>query len=103
MKPDSDLDLMLITTLPEKYLETTDWITCFGTIREVKSEDWGMVQTLRVFYRDGPEIEFNITTKEWVKTDPVDDGTKQVVRDGLVIVYDPQDLLKKLREAVDAE
>ena len=102
-KPDSDLDLILITTLPEKYLETTDWITYFGTIREVKSEDWGMVQTRRVFYQDGSEIEFNITTKEWVITDPVDDGTKQVVREGMIIVYDPQNLLRKLKDAVQAE
>jgi len=102
-KPDSDLDLILITTLPEKYLETTDWITYFGTIREVKSEDWGMVQTRRVFYQDGSEIEFNITTKEWVITDPVNDGTKLVVREGMIIVYDPQNLLRKLKDAVQAE
>ena len=102
-KPDSDLDLMIITTTPEKYLETSDWTAFFGSLREVKSEDWGVVQTCRVFYEDDAEIEFDITTKDWTKTDPVDDGTKQVVREGMVIIYDPQDLLRKLKDAIHAE
>jgi predicted nucleotidyltransferase len=102
-KPNSDLDLMIITSTPEKYLETPDWMAFFGDLREVKSEDWGLAQTRRAFYQDNSEIEFNITSKEWTKTDPVDAGTKQVVREGMIIVYDPRDLLRKLIDAVCTE
>ena len=102
-RPDSDLDLIIVTTTPDKYLETSDWTAFFGVVREVKSEDWGLVQSRRAFYEDDAEIEFGITTKDWTKTNPVDEGTKKVVQDGMAIVYDPQNLLKKILDAVYAK
>ena len=102
-RPDSDLDLIIVTITPDKYLETSDWTAFFGVVCEVKSEDWGLVQSRRAFYEDDSEIEFGITTKDWTKTNPVDEDTKKVVQDGMAIVYDPQNLLKKILDAVYAK
>jgi hypothetical protein len=35
----------------------------------------------------------------WAATDPVDPGTRRVVRDGMSILYDPGGLLERLAEA----
>lgn len=98
-KPTSDLDLMIITTTPQKYLENNEWISNFGIVKESKREDWGLVQSWRVFFENNDEIEFGITTKEWTQLPP-DPGTAQVVSDGMKIVFDPQDLLAQLDAAV---
>ncbi|HUH97210.1 MAG TPA: nucleotidyltransferase domain-containing protein [Anaerolineales bacterium] len=98
--PDSDLDLIILTADPEIYLNDPKWLSEFGEVREVKREDWGPVQTRRAFYQDGSEIEFNFTTKDWAKINPLDEGTVRPVSDGLKIIYDPAQLLRKLEEAV---
>ena len=54
----------------------------------------------RVFYSEGLEVEFDLTNTEWASTNPVDDGTKRVVTDGMKILVDKNGLLKKLLEAV---
>ena len=35
----------------------------------------------------------------WVATDPVDEGTRRVVTDGVSVVYDPKGLLARLLDA----
>lgn len=99
-KPTSDLDLMIVTNSPKKYLENTNWVNQFGKVVEIHREDWGLVQSWRVFFDFG-EIEFGIATDEWTKV-PSDPGTARVVSDGMKIVYDPQQLLGKLGEWVKA-
>lgn len=94
----SDIDLMIIAKDPSMYLNDNSWIDRFGKVKEngVKDEDWGLVKTKRVFYENGIEAEFNITTEEWTKINPVDEGTKRVMTDGNKILVDKQDLFKKL-------
>ncbi len=38
-------------------LRNTAWTETFGGVARTASEDWGMVQSLRVFYLHGPEVE----------------------------------------------
>ena len=45
------------------------------------------VTSLRVFYLEGPEIEFGITTPDWINL-PLDFGTRKVIKDGIVILFD---------------
>ena len=59
----------------------------FGVSQSVSIEDWGIVQSVRVFYADGPEVEYGITSSEWV-TFPLDEGTITVLRDGVVVLLD---------------
>jgi uncharacterized protein len=99
-RADSDLDLILITTAPSRYLNDTEWLSAFGQVRTVNREDWGLLQALRTKYSDGREVEFGICSEEWAKTDPIDAGTRQVVIDGMKILFDPDGVLTELEAAI---
>jgi hypothetical protein len=72
----------------------------FGAIKTSEREHWGLLQSLRIFYTDGSEIEFGIAVPEWANTKPVDEGTRQVVNDGMQVIYDPKGILAVLSDAV---
>jgi hypothetical protein len=86
-RSDSDVDFVIQCTRPARYLEEQTWISEFGDAESVSIEDWGIVQSLRVFYAGGPEVEFGITSSEWV-TLPLDQGTIKVLRDGVIVLMD---------------
>jgi hypothetical protein len=95
-RPDSDVDLMIITTEPQRYVEDDSWVGVFGCVETVTVERWGAVTSLRVHYEGGPEVELGITTPEWASTDPVDPGTERVVRDGIRPLLDRAGMLAGL-------
>lgn len=97
---DSDVDLVLITRIPEIYLNETNWMHCFGKVKEIKNEDWGTVKVKRVFYASGLEVEFGITSLQWAKINPVDIGTRRVITDGAKILYDKEGILRQLINAI---
>ncbi|MCR4305973.1 MAG: nucleotidyltransferase domain-containing protein [Candidatus Daviesbacteria bacterium] len=93
-RQDSDIDLVIITDQPEVYLDSDKWIKNFGEVREIIKEDYKMVQVRRVFYDNGLEIEYGITIKEWAKVDPIDPGTKRVIKGGARVLFDRDEILK---------
>jgi predicted nucleotidyltransferase len=99
-KDDSDLDLMIISNEPDRYFKDDNWMSCFGVVKKIKNEDWGLVKTRRVNYTNDMEIEFNITNSYWAKTNPVEEGTVRPISEGLKIIYDPKYLLQELQVAV---
>ncbi len=99
-EPDSDVDLVIITNNPKSFLENDLWLQKFGQVKGIKNEDWGLVRSKRVFYENGLEVEFGITTPEWAKINSVDPGTKKVISDGLKILYDKDCSLQKLLQAI---
>ena len=92
----SDIDLILFTESPDIYLGDMTWIDYFGTIHSKNAEDWGLLQSVRVFFAGGPEVEFGITSSRWLAL-PLDEGTRQVLMDGYRILYDPEGKLAQLR------
>lgn len=94
-RPDSDVDLMLLSPNPQPYLEDRGWLERFGPVTAVEAEDWGPVTSLRTVYEGGPEVEFGLSTPAWASI-PVDAGTRRVVADGLRVLYDPEGVLKRL-------
>jgi predicted nucleotidyltransferase len=82
-RPTSDVDLVILTTCPQRYVQVTDWAATFGPIAQQAIEDWGKVTSLRVWYDRGQEVEFGITTPEWV-AHPIDEGTWKVISDGIL-------------------
>ena len=85
--PASDIDLVFITTTPQQYLRDTGWLGQFGEILRTSREDWGKVQSVRVWYKDGYEVEFGIADLSWVSL-PLDEGTAKTISDGMVILYE---------------
>jgi hypothetical protein len=93
---ESDIDVMILTTVVEKYFLSDQWSSLFG---QVQFEHWGVIRTLRSFYRDGREIEFNFASPDWACV-PVDPGTHRVVSDGMHILFDPQDVFGSVQRTV---
>jgi hypothetical protein len=84
-----------LTGCPDRYLEHTDWAKDFGRVRQQQIEDWGKVTSLRVWYKDGLEVEYGLTTPEWAMS-PLDAGTRRVIEDGMLVLFDRDGLLRAL-------
>lgn len=90
---DSDVDLVILLDDPKPYLADISWALAFGVSMSFELEDWNLVQSVRVFYEDGLEVEFGLTVRDWALPAP---GTMETVADAFVVLYDPDGLLTKL-------
>ena len=99
---ESDVDLIILTKQSERYLSDPSWASAFGEVGERKVEDWGRVTSLRVFYKDGLEVEYGFALPDWAGI-PVVSGTHRVACDGLKILFDPQGILTRLRQYLKVE
>jgi len=97
--PDSDLDLIIVASNPTHYILDSSWVESFGNVESCTAEDWGLVTSLRVYFQDGQEVEFGLTSEKWVAI-PADRGTSQVISAGMKILYDPAGLLANFQEEV---
>lgn len=88
----SDIDLCLFTDNVELFFHDTAWCEQFGPVSAKQTEDWGVVKTLRVFYENATEVEWNFSSLAWASLPP-DSGTARVVKDGIRILYDPTEEL----------
>ena len=86
-RADSDIDLVILSTNPTRYITDHRWTETFGGVLQFEVEDWGMVQSIRVFYRSGFEVEFGITSPDWIAL-PLQHGTRQVLAGGVRILFD---------------
>jgi predicted nucleotidyltransferase len=91
-RPDSDVDLVILTHEPGAYLDDLAWTRLFGEPSRRTIEDWGMVTSVRVWYAGGPEVEYGIAGADW-GADPADEGTARVIREGIRIVCEKGGLL----------
>jgi hypothetical protein len=93
----SDVDLVVLTTSPDSYIQSEEWLSDFGDPPVVRTQEWGGVLIeRRVRLNSGLEIEFGFTRPAWAAVAPVDAGTRRVVSDGMRPLYDPVGLLAKL-------
>ena len=98
---DSDVDFVLLASAPQDLINKPDWIKEFGLINSYIVEDWGLVTSLRVYYKNGLEVEYGLTSSEWVR-EPIDEGTRRVIIEGLKILLDKTGLFAQaLREVTN--
>jgi predicted nucleotidyltransferase len=88
----SDIDLVILTNEPARYLENTGWVQQFGHVAKQQTELYGPVTSLRIWYAGGPEVEYGITTPDWA-AQPLDEGTRRVIQDGMIVLYEREALL----------
>lgn len=93
-RDDSDIDLVILTKQPSAYLENILWIERFGPVEKHQTENYGKLTSLRVWYQNGVEMEYGITTPDWAAT-PLDAGTREVMRGGLKVLFERGDLLSR--------
>jgi predicted nucleotidyltransferase len=94
---DSDIDLVLLADEPAQYIENTGWVSQFGRVARLQIEDYGRLTSLRVWYLDGPEVEFGLTAPDWA-AQPLDEGTDRVLMDGARVLFERKPLLSTLLE-----
>jgi uncharacterized protein len=97
-RPDSDIDLVLLTDEVTRYAENT-WGDELNLGKPTRVRPWGPVTERRFRTNTGLEVEINIGSLEWANAAPVDPGTQQVVTDGARILHDPGDTLITLLRA----
>jgi predicted nucleotidyltransferase len=90
----SDVDLVLITADPNRYLNNTDWVQHFGTVEKQQVEDYGLLTSLRVWYRERLEIEYGLTDERWAAL-PLDEGTRRVMAGGMRILFEREAILSR--------
>jgi predicted nucleotidyltransferase len=93
----SDIDLVLLTSNPDRYTREDEWVTELGLGQLVQTRDWGAITEKRLRLPSGLEIEVGIGEPTWAAVDPVDPGTRQVVTDGMRPLYDPEGLLQRVQ------
>ncbi len=96
-RPDSDVDLVILTVEPERYIDSIAFAEQFGPISRWQKEDWGRVISMRVWYQDGLEVEYGFALLDWAEP-PVDPGTQRVLDDGVKVLFDRDGALGSLTQ-----
>lgn len=94
-RPDSDLDLVIICTQPEQYRDLRASPIPFEFVQQ-KLVEYGAVFSHHVTLADGAEVELAFAALSWAATDPMDDGTREVISRGMKSLVDKDGLLKEL-------
>jgi len=88
---------VVLTEDPTAYTESDDWIDELAPgAKLVRTGDWVAIVERRLLLPSGLEVEVGFGRPSWAATEPVDPGTRHVVRDGLSAVHDPRRLLAML-------
>lgn len=99
---DSDLDVVLLVTDPDRWLTDRTWLAAFGPHGPVTVEDWGAVRSLRTHLLDGQELEVAVGHPDWASV-PLDPGTAGVLAAGCLPLHDPQGVLAAALAAVSRD
>jgi len=94
-KETSDIDLCILTTEKSEIISNLNIFYQFGNSEKVNIEYYGAVTSIRVWYRNGFEVEYGIAEISWIDR-PLDSGTHQVLSDGYKIIVDKCDYFKDI-------
>lgn len=94
-RPDSDMDLVILTNDKEKFLDTSAYFARFSPVSHENVEYYGRCTSVRVFYENGPEVEFGLVDSGWADI-PLDEGTRRVLTDGYRVLVDKVQAFEKL-------
>ena len=84
----SDLDIVILTSAPEFFLDSTEWTRPFvGKASFVSARRWGPMSEVRVRRPSGLQVELGVSTADWAVL-PLDAGTHRVLRDGSQVLFD---------------
>jgi len=98
----SDVDLLVLTSEPERYTEQTDWVSSVADrARLIRTARWGPVTERRLRLRSGLHVDIVFADPAWAAV-PLDTGTWRVLSDGYRILYDAASLLERAVSAIAA-
>jgi uncharacterized protein len=61
----SDIDIVVLTTAPERYVSEVAWIGELGGVRVLRTQQWGDITERRLALADGTEIDCGIGRPGW--------------------------------------
>jgi uncharacterized protein len=97
---DSDVDLVVVIDDVAPYVSGEAWISAFAGRSVIRTQQWGPLLTeRRLLGPSGLEVDVGLVTRAWANPDPVDEGTRAVVRNGMRILYDPEGTLTDFQQA----
>jgi uncharacterized protein len=102
----SDIDLLLLSDRVHDYRRRQEWLTEIDLadagyrLHSRESASYGAVWSLHLHLLPAAEVELGFAACSWARTEPVDDGTRSVVKDALRIIFDKDAMLSKLMAAV---
>lgn len=94
-KKNSDLDIVIITPNKSEMVRNQDFVYKFGEVYKKQTEYYGACTSIRVWYKNGQEVEFGIVEPSWIEK-PLDSGTNKVLSDGYKIVLDKKAYFENL-------
>lgn len=94
-KESSDLNIVIITPNKSEMVRNQDFVQNFGEVYKKQTEYYGACTSIRVWYKNGQEVEFGIVEPSWIEK-PLDTGTSKVLSDGCKIVIDKKDYFENL-------
>jgi len=101
----SDIDLLLLSDRAAEYRLCWEWL---GEIsfeeagyRILSSEDtsYGIVWSRHIVLMPRAKVELTFAPCSWARTDPVDFGTRSIVKDAFRIVFDKDGALERVVNA----
>jgi predicted nucleotidyltransferase len=102
----SDIDLLLLSDRVDEYRCSQEWLTeiDFGgagyRLDSSESATYGVVWSRHVHLLPAAEVELAFSECSWAQSEPVDCGTRGVVKDAFQIIFDKDGMLSKLISAV---
>lgn len=93
-KATSDIDLVLIADDPDRFLHDLKWIENFGMVEKYQIENYGLLTSVRVWYAEGPEVEYGLTDERWAAI-PLDEGSRRVIADGMRVLFERGPILSR--------
>jgi uncharacterized protein len=105
----SDIDLLLLSDRIHEYRRHQEWLTEIDfagagyRLNSSESASYGVVWSRHVHLLPAAEVELAFAACSWAQTEPVDDGTRGVVKDAFRIIFDKDEMLSKLVAAVCAQ
>lgn len=92
---DSDVDLVIITTDKMNTIDTIYSQFHYDEMIHHSIEEWGILTSLRIFYKNELEIEYGVVSNQWIE-EPLDEGTKEVVENGFKILVDKENIFSSV-------
>jgi uncharacterized protein len=102
----SDIDLLLLSDLANEYRRRREWLTEIdfkgAGHRILSGEDasYGVAWSRHVALLPAGKVELTFAQCSWARIDPVDVGTRSVVKEGFRIVIDRDATLAELLKAM---
>lgn len=102
----SDIDLLLLSDRADEYRGLQKWLSEIDftkagyRIHSSNNVRYGVVWSLHIHLLPKAEVELTFAKCSWARTDPVDSGTRCVVKDAFCIIFDKDGILTKLVDRV---